>query len=140
MKPSPSFTRLEGFASKCIDAHRYPGDYHCFALARCSGCGVVPFALTIEHHTGSRKGNFKGRIFGLCPECGEETRIFSFTGKHREAVRRDIPTCRCGNGRFYVGECERIERDDGLLGFFDEGVVAGQCSRCGRNKALVHTD
>jgi hypothetical protein len=26
------------------------------------------------------------------------------------------------------------------LGFFDEGVVVGQCSRCGRNQRLVHTD
>jgi hypothetical protein len=27
-----------------------------------------------------------------------------------------------------------------LLGFFDEGVVVGKCSDCGRNRALVHTD
>ena len=140
MKSIPSFSGLEGFARKCIDAHRYPGDYHRFTLARCSTCGVVPFALTIEHHTGSRKGNFKGRISGLCPDCGEATRVFSFTGKHREALRSENPVCKCGNERFYVGECERIERDEGLLGFFYEGVVAGQCSGCGRNKALVHTD
>jgi hypothetical protein len=27
-----------------------------------------------------------------------------------------------------------------MLGFFDEGVVAGQCSHCGWNRVLVHTD
>jgi hypothetical protein len=27
-----------------------------------------------------------------------------------------------------------------MMGFFDEGVVVGTCSRCGRNRALVHTD
>ena len=140
MKQIPDFSGLEGFARICIDAHRYPGDYHRFTLSRCSGCGVVPFELTIEHHTGSRKGDFKGRILGLCSACGAESRIFSFTGKHRELLRRETPACRCGNGQFYVGECERIERDDGLLGFFDEGVVVGQCSRCGRNQRLVHTD
>jgi hypothetical protein len=26
------------------------------------------------------------------------------------------------------------------LGFFDEGVVVGHCSQCGRNRAFVHTD
>jgi hypothetical protein len=39
-----------------------------------------------------------------------------------------------------VAEYERIERDDGMIGFFDEGVVVGKCSRCGRNRALVYTD
>ena len=37
-------------------------------------------------------------------------------------------------------ECERIERDDGMMGFFDEGVVVGKCAQCGQNRALVHTD
>jgi hypothetical protein len=27
-----------------------------------------------------------------------------------------------------------------LKGFFDEGVVVGKCSQCGRNRALVHTE
>jgi hypothetical protein len=135
-----SLSNLEAFARKRIAAHRYPGDYHHFTVARCSACGVVPFALTIEHHTGSRRGDFKGRICGVCAGCGEETRIFSFTGKHREALRKETPACGCGNRQFFVGECERIERDDGLMGFFDEGVVVGQCSSCGRNKTLVHTD
>lgn len=140
VKQIPNFSDLERFARKRIDAHRYPGDYHRFTVARCSVCGVVPFALTIEHHTGSRRGDFKGRIFGRCPGCGEKTRILSFTGEQRAMLRRENPACGCGNRQFFVGECERIEREEGLLGFFDEGVVVGQCADCGRNRALVYTD
>jgi hypothetical protein len=39
-----------------------------------------------------------------------------------------------------VAEVERIERDEGLPGFFDQGVVVGQCSQCGHNQVVVHTD
>lgn len=140
MKPQISLSDLEAFARRRIDAHRFPGDYHSFTLSRCQGCGLVPFELTIEHHTGSRKGDFKGVILGRCSKCGNMERIFSFTGEHRERLREEKPVCKCGNRHFFVGECERIERDEGLLGFFDEGVVVGKCSDCGRNRALVHTD
>jgi ribosomal protein S27E len=140
MVQTPSFSGLEGFARKTLDADRHPGDYHRFRLVRCPTCGVVPFALTIEHHTGSRKGNFKGRILGRCSDCNQETRIFSFTGEHRKFLREEKPRCRCGSRSFFAGECERIERDEGLMGFFDEGVLVGQCAECGRNRALVHTD
>ena len=139
-KHQMSLSDLEAFARKSIDAQRYPGDYHHFKLFRCQSCGVVPLELTIEHHTGSRKRDFKGKIFGRCSVCGTEERIFSFTGTHREPLREERPACTCGNEQFFVGECERIERDEGLLGFFDEGVVAGKCSQCGRNRALVYTD
>lgn len=140
MKRIPSFSELEAFARKRIDAHRYPDDYHSFRLFRCKACGVVPLDLTIEHHTGSRKGDFKGVIFARCSSCGSRERVFSFTGEHRTRLREENPVCACGNERFYVGECERIERDEGVLGFFDEGVVVGQCSQCGRNRVLVYTD
>jgi hypothetical protein len=114
VKHSLSFSDLEAFARRRIDAHRYPGDYHIFSLSQCQECGLVPFELTIEHHTGSHKGNFKGRIFGQCIECGNTQRIFSFTGKHREALREEKPQCKCGSKQFFVGECERIERDEGV--------------------------
>lgn len=135
-----ALSSLEAFARKCIAAHRYPDDYHFFTPAKCPACGVVPLELTIEHHTGSKQGDFKGVIFAQCSECGGEKRIFSFTGKHRKPLREEKPACQCGNVYFLVGECERIERDEGGLGFFDEGVVVGKCSRCGRNRAMVYTD
>ena len=135
-----NLSALEGYARKCIATQRYPGDYHRFTLTRCSECGVVPVELTVEHHTGSKKGNFKGIIWAECSGCGGKKRIFSFTGKHRERVREESPACTCGGSKFVVAEMERIEREDGLLGFFDEGVVVGQCSECGRNRAIVHTD
>jgi len=135
-----SLSDLEAYARKRIAAHRYPNDAHFFTPARCHTCGVVPLKLTIEHHTGSRKGNFKGVIWAQCSVCENRERIFSFTGKHRKPEREVEPVCKCGNAHFLVGECERIERDEGLMGFFDEGVVVGKCSACGRNQALVYTD
>jgi hypothetical protein len=27
-----------------------------------------------------------------------------------------------------------------VMGFFDEGVVVGQCARCGRHRTIVFTD
>jgi hypothetical protein len=140
MKQPTSFLELEAFAKARIAAHRYPNDYHIFTLFKCPACGVVPFGLTIEHHTGSRQGDFKGVILGQCSTCGDRVRVFGFTGQHRKPLRLEKPVCACGNERFVVGECERMEGDEGLLGFFDEGVVVGQCSACGRNQALVYTD
>ena len=137
---NPPFSQLEAFARNSIDARRYPNDYHRFTLFRCKSCGVVPLVLTIEHHTGSRKGDFKGAIFARCSECGAEERVFSYTGSHREPLRKEYPRCKCGSKQFYAGECERIERDDGPFGFFDEGVVVGMCSDCGRKQAFFHTD
>ena len=127
MDGAGSATRYDG----CMDEH-----YH----FRCDRCGVVPFAVTIEHHSGSKAGDFKGVIRGECAECATQKTLLSFTGQHRRRLREEKPVCRCGNGTFVAAECERIEGDGGLLGFFDEGVVVGQCPRCGRNRALVHTD
>ena len=140
MEKTPSFSKLEAFARDHIAAHRYPNDYHFFRLSKCEICGVVPFGVTIEHHTGSQKGDFKGQIFGQCTVCGHTTRILSFTGSHRKPEREETPACTCGATDFYVGECERIEGDEGVMGFFDEGVVAGLCSRCERTRVLVETD
>ncbi len=140
MKETPSFSELEAFAMDRIGADRYPNDHHIFKLSRCDICGVVPFAVTIEHHTGSRKGDFKGRIAGQCSICGHTTLILSFTGAHRQPLREETPRCRCGGTDLYVGECERFEGDEGIPGFFDEGVVVGMCSECQRKQMLVETD
>jgi hypothetical protein len=139
---TPPFTvsNLEKFARKRLAAEDYPTDHHPFTLFRCSSCGVVPLALTIEHHTGSRKGDFKGLIFGRCSGCGAEQRIFGFTSARRKPVRQEKPVCRCGNASLWVAMMERIEGEHGLPGFFDEGVIVGQCSQCGRRVVLVCTD
>jgi len=140
VKQTPSFSKLEAFARDHLEADRYPNDYHTFRLSKCDICGVVPFGLTIEHHTGSRKGDFKGRIVGQCSICGHTTLILSYTGEHRQRLRTETPSCACGGTDFYVGECERIEGDEGLMGFFDEGVVVGMCAECQRTQVLVETD
>ena len=110
MEKPLSWADLEAFAQKCINAERYPNDYHTFSLSRCPACGLVAFELTIEHHTGSRQGDFKGRILGQCSQCGETQRIFSFTGSHRRPLRAENPQCSCGNQCFFVAECERIDK------------------------------
>ena len=140
MDQQAGLSDLEAFAKEKIAAERYPNDYHFFRPYKCESCGVVPLELTIEHHTGSEKGDFKGVIWGDCAACGTRTRVFSFTGTHRKHWREEKPVCRCGHKRFLVGECERIEGDEGIMGFFDEGVVVGKCASCGRNRVMVYTD
>ena len=135
-----SISDLEAFARECIAAGRYPDDQHPFRLFQCHACGVAAFQVTIEHHTGSTQGDFKGMIWGTCAQCGRRERLFSFTGEHRKWLSEEKPACACGDQSFLVGICERIEGEKGLPGFFDEGVVVGKCNRCGRNRAIVCTD
>ena len=136
--PFPS--DLEAFARACLAADRYPDARHFFRPFCCDACGGDAFALTIEHHTGSTDGNFRGVIRGECAACGNRQRLFHFTGPHRRPLQEEKPVCECGHRQFVGGECERIEGDEGLMGFFDEGVVVGQCCRCGRKQAFVYTD
>ena len=67
-------------------------------------------------------------------------RLFTFTGVHREKLREERPECECGNRIFMVGQCERIEGEQGIPGFFDEGVIVGKCIQCNRNKVFVLID
>ena len=140
MQKSLSRDNLKAFAEKALHADRFPADYHIFRMFECDTCGVVPFHLDIEHHTGSRKGDFKGIIHGTCTRCGMQKVLFSFTGNHRSATHRDHPLCVCDGDQFWSGMCERYEGDEGLMGFFDEGVIVGQCARCGKNHVLAETD
>ena len=135
-----SIADLESYAKRLLKAESYPNDFHLFTLFKCDDCGIVPFELAVKHHTGSREGDFKGIITGFCAECGTEKQLFSLTGNHRVQIREEIPVCECRKKGFVVGECERIEGDEGLMGFFDEGVVVGKCAGCGQNRAMVFTD
>jgi hypothetical protein len=140
MHPHPSLAALEAFAQECLAADRYPHDRHVFRPYRCQACGAAAFALTLEHHTGSAPGDFKGVIWGQCAGCGHRQRLFRFTGSHRQPLCDEQPACACGHGTFLVAQCERFEGEQGLTGFFDEGVVVGACTRCGRHRALAYTD
>ena len=133
-------SELEDFAKKCINSQEYPDDNHNFLLYKCTSCHSQKFKLTIEHHTGSEKWSFKGIIWGDCSSCGYLMRLFTFTGEHREKLRIEYPTCDCGNRDFLAGQCERYEGEQGIPGFFDEGVVAGKCAECKRNQVFVFTD
>jgi hypothetical protein len=130
---------IQGFARKRILADQHPEDVHTFTIVQCEKCGVVPFNLTIERHSGAKKTSFRGIISAEC-SCGRQQVIFSFTGNHRRPEERVVPVCVCGSESFIVCECERFDGADGLPGFFDEGVVVGKCSKCGRNQVFVYTD
>lgn len=131
---------LEDFARLSINSQAYPDALHTFTLYRCSSCGSSEFKLTVEHHTGSEEWNFRGIIWGECAGCGYLMRLFTFTGEHRERLREERPECDCGNRSFITGQCERFEGEQGIPGFFDEGVIVGRCTLCNRNKAFVFTD
>jgi hypothetical protein len=135
-----SLANLKIYAEDQIAAHRYPDDRHTFRPANCVSCRVVPMIVTIKHHTGSSKQDFKGQIVTKCTICGNEEIFLSFTGSHRKPKSEERPTCRCGNKSFLVAECERIEGAGGIPGFFDEGVIVGQCAACGQNHTFVYTD
>lgn len=135
-----SLSGLFRFGMACLAAHQHPGDHHTFIVFTCPDCGLQPLALRIEHHTGSKKGDFKGMIFARCSACDREERVFSFTGEHRSPLREECPVCDCGHAHFLVAKVERIEGAPGLPGFFDEGVIVGECAQCGRRRAFVATD
>jgi hypothetical protein len=140
MAEQRSVAGLRAFARECLAADRYPQDRHTWRLFTCEACGAGSFAVVLEHHSGSKTGDFKGVIWGTCQACGRRQQLFRFTGEHRQRLRNEAPACRCGGQTFCVGEYERIEGDGGLVGFFDEGVVVGQCCQCGRSQAFVYTD
>lgn len=140
MKHIPSLSDLDTFAKQCINSQEYPNDRHDFSLFTCNSCNSSIFKLTIEHHAGSAEFNFKGIILGECASCGYLMRLFTFTGSHRQKLREERPECECGNRLFTVGLCERFEGEQGITGFFDEGVIAGKCTLCQRNRAFVFTD
>ncbi|HBE39863.1 MAG TPA: hypothetical protein DDW27_01400 [Bacteroidales bacterium] len=67
-------------------------------------------------------------------------RLFTFTGEHRKFLREERPECDCGKSIFITGECERIEGEQGIPGFFDEGVIVGKCISCNRNRTFAFID
>jgi hypothetical protein len=140
MVEPPSLSDLDAFAEQCINSRNYPDHLHTFRLYVCNSCGSATFKVTIEHHTGSETWNFKGIIWGECTTCGYLGPLFTFTGTHRKWLRDERPECECGSRTFTAGQCERFETEQGIPGFFDEGVIAGKCTVCKRNKVFVYTD
>jgi hypothetical protein len=140
MENQETISQIDDFARQCIHSQNHPGDYHKFTLFKCNSCKSSSFRITIEHHTGSEEWNFRGIIWGECAGCGYLMRLFTFTGEHRQRIRDDRPECECGNRSFVAGMCERFEGEEGIPGFFDEGVIVGRCTECSRKRAFVFTD
>jgi len=137
MDHRPDLSHLGAFALQRIAAERYPDADHIFVPATCPRCGIAPFVLRVEHHTGSQPGRFHSVVDAHCPQCGDEVTILSFTGPHRSPERVEHPVCRCGSAPLYVATCER---DESIPGFFDEGVIVACCAHCGQLQVVVHTD
>jgi hypothetical protein len=140
MKQPGSLSELDEFALQCIGSQSHPEDIHTYTTFSCAECKSEAFRVTIEHHTGSEEWDFKGVIWGECNKCGYLNRLFTFTGESRKLLREERPACECGERDFMLGMCERIEGEQGIPGFFDEGVIVGKCNRCNRNRAFVYTD
>jgi len=133
-------SELGDYARQCINGQNHPHDYHKFTLFRCNSCRSSRLRLTIEHHTGSEEWNFRGIIWGECASCGYLQRVFTFTGEHRQGIGDERPECECGNRSFISGMCERFEGEEGIPGFFDEGVIVGKCTICNRKRTFVFID
>lgn len=140
MSQPGSLSELDDFARQCIHSQNHPDDIHRFTLFLCNECRSEAIRLTIEHHTGSEEYDFKGIIWGECTTCGYLSRLFTFTGDSRKPLREERPVCDCGGRDFIAGMCERTEGEQGIPGFFDEGVVVGKCTLCNRNRVFVYTD
>ena len=138
MTYAAALSDLHTFALKALAAERYPNDYHIFRAFECDACGPIPFVMVAEHHTDSKDGDFKGKIWGDCTNCGARKRLMSYTGDHRKKISEEKIFCECGGVGFVGGEMERME--DGAMGFFDEGVIVGQCADCQSNRVIVVTD
>lgn len=131
---------LREFALAAIAADRFPRDEHRLRSLACATCNVTPQEVSVEHHSGDRPGDFHGVVHGRCTTCGEESTLFSITGQHSQLLRQEEIRCRCGQNGWWLVICDRIEGEDGLPGFFDEGVVVGRCASCGYQHVVVAYD
>ena len=131
---------LRRFVLEALRADAYPTDHHHLRLFRCSECGLAPQAVTVKHHKRSQPRDFRGVIAAACEGCGGEATVFSYTALEPEPEREERLRCECGAGYFWLMIGDRIEGDDGLPGFFDEGVVAARCARCARQQIVVYYD
>lgn len=135
-----SLASLRTFALNALAAEKYPRADHRCRTPSCPACGTAPLEVTVEAHTGSTRPNFRGVVYGRCSRCGSETNIFRFTGPRRRPEDKKRLTCSCGHNEFWIAICERVEGDEGLPGFFDEGVVVARCANCGRQQIVVAFD
>lgn len=137
---APERSALAQFARACLGYAGVSKARFSFRSFHCESCSGEEFVVVVEHHTGSRPGKFRGKIWGRCLACGAEAQLYSFTGEQRKPLRENPVVCTCGRELFVVAECERFEDEEGLPGFFDEGVVVARCIGCGRNQIVVEVD
>ncbi len=136
---------LEEYAKEQINAAAYPEDVHNCIIFRCDTCRmVIPFSVTISYSVACDKNrpslDFAGTVFGTCSQCGLSIILFSIKRNNQPEEERERPTCSCGSDTYIVCLCERYEGSSGFEGFFDEGVIAGECAVCGTHRTFLFTD
>ena len=142
--------RLCGLFLRAED-EMYQADVHKFDLWECARCGVEAFAIEIRHGTASSEDDFRGVITSCCSRCGTYEVKLSRTGLRRlnpemgavepaAATACFVAACGCGGSQFRAGTMARFEGAKGLVGFFDELVVAARCESCGRYGVIVGMD
>lgn len=143
---------LRAFTLGLLDEDLYALDQHVFSLYECPTCGIAPLLVTIETHTGSVRVDFRGRIIAQCGLCDKVFQVLEKTGsvlnqvtgrlEARQAERTEQAKCECGGLAFFAASCHRFETSagGGLSGFYDEGVVVGQCPQCGRCRVFARLD
>jgi hypothetical protein len=136
---------LIDFAKRQVNAEAYPTDEHRCALFQCGNCGTVtPLSVFISYSEACDERrpaqDFAGTVYGTCEICGDTRTLFSIKRGAFSEKEHEHPICDCGSEHFYVCLCERYEGEEGLKGFFDEGVIAAKCRSCGEHRALLFTD
>lgn len=131
---------LHRFALERLDAARHPKSSHPYKEYECKECGSGTWEVVLDHDPGSDWRDFNGFVVGRCTRCHEYAALFAFFAPDRRCGSEEYLSCPCGSTRFSVAMCERYEGDDGIPGFFDEGVIVGKCADCKRNAVFAFTD
>ena len=135
-----SLSDLIAFALQSLKAEFTPEETYTPALYGCTTCGAVPLRLTIMHQSCSTEMDFKGTILGTCFECANTEEKFHYTRPESDPGPKEEPSCECGNPYFFMLGVERFEADGGVPWFFDDGVIVGKCSQCGKCRQFVSYD
>lgn len=136
---------LDEYAKQQLNASAYPDDVHICSMFQCDRCQrTMPFSILMSYSeacdTARPPSDFAGTLRGTCTECGMEKTLFSIITDGLPEVKDEHPICSCGSDAFILCLCERYEGEEGLSGFFDEGVIVGKCVVCGVNRTFLFTD
>lgn len=143
--PSESQLRkLAAFATRSLVTSKRRSDTFEPSLDRCASCESAVLRPVIVYYTGSKPRDFVGIVLGRCGACDRTSPLLSVMAGARAVSgimipgrpeRTEEPTCQCGAKSFYLLKVTHYDN-----GFFDDAVLAAECSVCANRQALVFTD